>query len=410
MMGFRLFFKIIKSNIVAVVAYLTILILSGLIFGLSTDNNETEFKLKAPIFYYKATEETLNNLPNEEKEIFTYLVENDLLVFETNDPISKSLYEYSLNFLEHKDVEPENIVEANYTQIIHGALILPNNLSTLEKGDAKYIFHTYFKELAYAEPVKAALNKYINTYYNVKETYELEGINYSEIELGQKISNSLKKETIITFENPEDIELIILGRFYSFTTYIISAIIILIVGIVIYEIKRSEIIRRIAISPYSMPKLIIGLIFGALVLSFLLVLLVYVLALISYTNKALTIDGFYFTLNLWLYTLPLTTLSMFLGLIITNIELVSIISTVFALAQAFFSGAFVPTSFLPQSIINLGKITPASYTIVINDLIVEKPSNASGEILLNILYIAIYFVVCLTISIIASKKITKKES
>ena len=153
------------------------------------------------------------------------------MVFETNDPISKSLYEYSLNFLEHKDVEPENIVEANYTQIIHGTLILPNNLSTLEKGDAKYIFHTYFKELAYAEPVKAALNKYINTYYNVKETYELEGINYSEIELGQKISNSLKKETIITFENPEDIELIILGRFYSFTTYIISAIIILIVGL-----------------------------------------------------------------------------------------------------------------------------------------------------------------------------------
>ena len=90
MMGFRLFFKIIKSNIVAVVAYLTILILSGLIFGLSTDNNETEFKLKAPIFYYKATEETLNNLPNEEKEIFTYLVENDLLVFETNDLFQKA--------------------------------------------------------------------------------------------------------------------------------------------------------------------------------------------------------------------------------------------------------------------------------------------------------------------------------
>lgn len=409
-MGFKLFFKIIKSNIVSLVAYLTILILSGLIFGLSTDNNDTEFKLKAPIYYYKATEETLNNLPNDEKERFAYLVENDLLVFETDDPISKSLYDYSLNFLEHKDVEPKNIVEANYTQIIHGALILPNNLSTLEKGDAKYIFHTYFKDLAYAEPVKAALNKYINTYYNVKETYKLEGITYSEVELGQKISNSLKKETIITFENPEDIELIILGRFYSFTTYIISAIIILIVGIVIYEIKRSEILRRIATSPYSMAKLIIGLIFGALVLSFLLVLLVYVLALISYTNKAKTIDGLYFTLNLWLYTLPLTTLSMFLGLIITNIELVSIISTVFALAQGFFAGAFVPTSFLPKSIINLGKITPASYTIVINDLIVEKSSSASGEILLNVLYIMIYFVVCLTISIIASKKIIKKES
>ena len=89
----------------------------------------------------------------------------------------------------------------------------------------------------------------------------------------------------------EDIELIILGRFYSFTTYIISAIIILIVGIVIYEIKRSEIIRRIAISPYSMPKLIIANLWSFSFIVFVSFISL-CLALISYTNKALTIDGF----------------------------------------------------------------------------------------------------------------------
>ena len=200
-----------------------------------------------------------------------------------------------------------------------------------------------------------------------------------------------------------------LSHFFSFSTYIMSAVIILLVSIVMYEIKRREILMRISITPYSIPRLIVGLIFGAITLSLLLVGLVYVLAIISYPKIALSITGLYLTLNIMLFTLPLTALAMVIGLVISKAEIVSIISTVFALAQAFFSGAFLPTFLLPKSIINVGKVFPASHTVTINNLLAEGLNTNGPSILLNIGILLAYFAVFLTIAIILSKKITKRE-
>ena len=410
-MGFKLFFKIIKANIVSTAAYLLILMVSSLMIGGAYSSADaTEFKIKAPIYYADLTKEVVTNLPQDEKAVFAYLIEHDLLTAETDDPLSKGLYDYSLNFIKpHNYVKPENVVEANYTQIIDGALVLPKNLSSLSREDATYIFHTYLKDLAYIEPTKVALNKYISTYYDLKETYEDAGIAYNLAEVKTKINDALNKETKLLFESPEDTDLLALGGYYNFATYIISAIIILIIGIVIFEIKRREILMRISSSPYNMARLIIGLIFGALLFALFLVVLVFLLSTVSY-SKALTTVGIRLALNLWLFTLPLTALSMFLGLVVTNIEVVSMISTVLALAQAFFSGSFVPTFLLPKFIIAIGKIFPASYTVKLNELLLEPSANNTTEILLNILYLCLYFAVFLTLSIIASKKITKKES
>lgn len=411
MMGFKLFFKIIKSNIVSNFAYLLILVVSSLMIGSAYKNaDSTEYKVKAPIYYADLTEEVIINLPEDEKEIFAYLIEHNLLTTETDDPLSKGLYDYSLNYIKpHNYVKPENVVEANYTQIIDGALIIPKNLSSLSREKATYIFHTYLKDLAYIEPTKAGLNKYINTYYDLIETYETNGISYNLEDVSEKVGNALKKEAQIHLESPEDIDLLAIGSYYNFATYIISAIIILIIGIVIFEVKRREVLMRISTSPYSMAKLIIGLILGALLFALFLVLLVFALSIVSYT-KALTLIGIQLALNLWLFTLPLTALSMFLGLIISNIEVVSMVSTVLALVQAFFSGSFVPSFLLPKLIINLGQIFPATYTIKLNELILEQSINNTSEILLNILYLGLYFALFLVLSIIASHKLAKKES
>lgn len=59
-----------------------------------------------------------------------------------------------------------------------------------------------------------------------------------------------------------------------------------------------------------------------------------------------------------LFTLPLTALAMVIGLVISKAEIVSIISTVFALAQAFFSGAFYQHSSYLSRLLMLGKSFP----------------------------------------------------
>lgn len=410
-MGFKLFFKIVKANFVSFLAYVLILVVSGLMFGLSNSGATNEdFKILAPVYYANITNETVDDLPSDNTLIFDYLMDNNLISEESDDPFSQGFYTYTLNFVNvKKNIKPSEVNDAIYAGVVRGALIIPKDLSTLTRENALFIFHTNSQDLATITPTKAALNKFINTYHDLKEVSATAGNNLSATELTNKTLIALEKETEIVYENPNRTKLSMLSHFFSFSTYIMSAVIILLVSIVMYEIKRREILMRISITPYSMPRLIVGLIFGAITLSLLLVGLVYVLAIISYPKIALSITGLYLTLNIMLFTLPLTALAMVIGLVISKAEIVSIISTVFALAQAFFSGAFLPTFLLPKSIINVGKVFPASHTVTINNLLAEGLNTNGPSILLNIGILLAYFAVFLTIAIILSKKITKRE-
>ncbi len=410
-MGFKLFFKIVKANFVSFLAYVLILVVSGLMFGLSDSGATNEdFKILAPVYYANITNETVDDLPSDNTLIFDYLMDNNLISEESDDPFSQGFYTYTLNFVNvKKNIKPSEVNDAIYAGVVRGALIIPKDLSTLTRENALFIFHTNSQDLATITPTKAALNKFINTYHDLKEVSATAGNNLSATELTNKTLIALEKETEIVYENPNRTKLSMLSHFFSFSTYIMSAVIILLVSIVMYEIKRREILMRISITPYSMPRLIVGLIFGAITLSLLLVGLVYVLAIISYPKIALSITGLYLTLNIMLFTLPLTALAMVIGLVISKAEIVSIISTVFALAQAFFSGAFLPTFLLPKSIINVGKVFPASHTVTINNLLAEGLNTNGPSILLNIGILLAYFAVFLTIAIILSKKITKRE-
>lgn len=410
-MGFKLFFKIVKANFVSFLAYVLILVVSGLMFGLSDSGAANEdFKILAPVYYANITNETVDDLPSDNTLIFDYLMDNNLISEESDDPFSQGFYTYTLNFVNvKKNIKPSEVNDAIYAGVVRGALIIPKDLSTLTRENALFIFHTNSQDLATITPTKAALNKFINTYHDLKEVSATAGNNLSATELTNKTLIALEKETEIVYENPNRTKLFMLSHFFSFSTYIMSAVIILLVSIVMYEIKRREILMRISITPYSMPRLIVGLIFGAITLSLLLVGLVYVLAIISYPKIALSITGLYLTLNIMLFTLPLTALAMVIGLVISKAEIVSIISTVFALAQAFFSGAFLPTFLLPKSIINVGKVFPASHTVTINNLLAEGLNTNGPSILLNIGILLAYFAVFLTIAIILSKKITKRE-
>jgi len=410
-MGFKLFFKIVKANFVSFLAYVLILVVSGLMFGLSDSGATNEdFKILAPVYYANITNETVDDLPSDNTLIFDYLMDNNLISEESDDPFSQGFYTYTLNFVNvKKNIKPSEVNDAIYAGVVRGALIIPKDLSTLTRENALFIFHTNSQDLATITPTKAALNKFINTYHDLKEVSATAGNNLSATELTNKTLIALEKETEIVYENPNRTKLSMLSHFFSFSTYIMSAVIILLVSIVMYEIKRREILMRISITPYSIPRLIVGLIFGAITLSLLLVGLVYVLAIISYPKIALSITGLYLTLNIMLFTLPLTALAMVIGLVISKAEIVSIISTVFALAQAFFSGAFLPTFLLPKSIINVGKVFPASHTVTINNLLAEGLNTNGPSILLNIGILLAYFAVFLTIAIILSKKITKRE-
>ena len=409
MRGFKLFFQILKSNIIVTSAYLFILVLSSFIFGAASNQVQSRAIIDAPIYYVEINDNLINNLPKDETKIFEYLLDNNLLLTTTDDVLSKGLYNHTLNYVRDNEMEPEHVDNANYTGIIHGALILPSNLSKLNQNQVFYIFHTSFKDTSQFTPLDLAISKYMNVYYSLLDVYHENNIVFNNNDLVNQINENLDYEVKVDLSSPIDAKVKLLGTFFNFSTYIISANIVLIIGIIIFEIKKTEIFRRISIAPYDKTKFIFGIIFAAVLMAFGLVAFVFLMSAITNPNTTLTLSGLYFLLNLLLFVIPLTAVSVFLGLVISKQEIVSMLSTVLALAQGFFTGAFVPAEFLSDGLLTLGKIFPASYTIEINRLLVEQSSANLGNILFNGGILLVYFVVFFALSLFVFQKKVKKE-
>ena len=138
MRGYNLFFKILKANIFAISAYLLILVLSSFIFGLSNEQVKTRQMIVAPVYYVEINDELINNLPEDNTKVFEYLLEKDLLLIKTDDVLTNGLVEYSKEYLNPKDIDPKYADDANYCGLIHGALILPSNLSKIDRNSTIY--------------------------------------------------------------------------------------------------------------------------------------------------------------------------------------------------------------------------------------------------------------------------------
>lgn len=408
MRGYHLFFKILKANIFAVSAYLLILVLSSFIFGLSNEQVKTRQMIVAPVYYVEINDELINNLPEDNTKVFEYLLEKDLLLTKTDDVLTNGLVEYSKEYLNPKDIDPKYADDANYCGLVHGALILPSNLSNIDRNSTIYFFHTKSRDTSQVAPLHLAISKYLNVYHNLTELYNDNNITYSDSEIVEKINTTLVNNVNLDLSSPVDLKVKLMSYYFNFSTYIISSIIIMIVCIVIFEIKRSEVFKRISLSSYNKTKFIIEILLASLLTALLLVGIVFLMSIIT-NPTTLTISGVYYLINLLIFVLPLTSVSVFLGLVIGKQELVPMLSTVLALAQGFFTGSFIPAELLSKGILALGKIFPAAYAVKINDLISEQLSSNLGPILINGGIMILYATIFVVLSLILFKKHVKKE-
>ncbi len=408
MRGYHLFFKILKANIFAVSAYLLILVLSSFIFGLSNEQVKTRQMIVAPVYYVEINDELINNLPEDNTKVFEYLLEKDLLLTKTDDVLTNGLVEYSKEYLNPKDIDPKYADDANYCGLVHGALILPSNLSNIDRNSTIYFFHTKSRDTSQVAPLHLAISKYLNVYHNLTELYNDNNITYSDSEIVEKINTTLVNNVNLDLSSPVDLKVKLMSYYFNFSTYIISSIIIMIVCIVIFEIKRSAVFKRISLSSYNKTKFIIEILLASLLTALLLVGIVFLMSIIT-NPTTLTISGVYYLINLLIFVLPLTSVSVFLGLVIGKQELVPMLSTVLALAQGFFTGSFIPAELLSKGILALGKIFPAAYAVKINDLISEQLSSNLGPILINGGIMILYATIFVVLSLILFKKHVKKE-
>ena len=123
-------------------------------------------------------------------------------------------------------------------------------------------------------------------------------------------------------------------------------------------------------------------------------------------NIIFTSYGLVFSINSLLFTICATTIAFFIGSIVTNKNAISGIVNVVALGSSFLCGAFVPTEYLPDSVISIAHILPTYYYVNTNDRIKDIEVfniDTLKPIIINMLVIIGFIIVFIILTNIVSR-------
>lgn len=197
------------------------------------------------------------------------------------------------------------------------------------------------------------------------------------------------------------------ARFYNFASYCIMAVTIYIVCLVLSSFHNEMINKRIVVSSMNYKKhnrLILG---ASFVYALIVWILYIVLGIILLGDVMFTIRGLIYVLNTLIFTFVALTLALLISTITNNKNAISGIVNVVALAQAFLCGAFIPTQWLPNSVLTIAHVLPAYWYINTNDILKELETISSTTlkpVIINSIILILFSLIFIILNNIISKK------
>ncbi|MCR5146074.1 MAG: ABC transporter permease [Clostridia bacterium] len=207
----------------------------------------------------------------------------------------------------------------------------------------------------------------IKRYISVASTYQ-KSIS-SEEELIAKVNETLSKKAEANITSKLDTTALNRAAFYyNFESYAILACLIYIICLVLSVFNSQKVHKRIAISSTDYKKHNRQLLLSNCVYAFF-VWSLYVIASFVLIGKdvMMTKNGAIFIVNSFIFTICATSISFFIGSLVSNKNAVTGIVNVVALGSSFLCGVFVPTQYLPDSVKAIARVIPTYYYVKTND-------------------------------------------
>lgn len=375
---FKAFLKIINKNKFIILLYTIIL----LIFG---------------CFNMKSQEQSLN---------FTASKPNILIINEDEaTPITESFIQYisdNSNRIEMEN-EDEKIDDALFYREVNYVIYIPKNYSA-------YFLQGLEPELKVKSSgdYQASLAEMIvERYIKIANIYRKN--NYSDIELIQKIKETLEKETSVEITSALDTNALEKATFYfNFESYSLLACLIYVICLILSAFNNENIKKRTIISSCNYKKNNRILLFSNCLYAIIIWLFYLILAFFLIGNIMFTRHGLVYAINSFLFTFCATTLAFCIGSLIQNKDAITGIVNVFSLGSSFLCGAFVPLQWLPDSVLKIAHLLPTYYYIKTNESLTSLEvwnTKTITPLLINmsiIIAFSIFF-------IILTNRITKKK-
>lgn len=373
----KLFLKIIKKNIGLLILYFSIFTFIT-IFLIASQKNEGTYKQQKISAFVLVEEET------EESKAFLSFLED---------------------YIKLVDLKEESSVDdALFWDDIDLYIYIPRDfvVNFLEGKEA-------FTMKSAPDSLEAmSLISTINTYLNlVKENIRL-GICSKEEALTYTKETFVKEEYVSVSINEKETTGLLRGM-YDMAVYVVCSLLMLIVGLVSFNMRKLDINRRLRISPYSTAKrnCILGICYCLLTVLFIgLVTLLGICVFPQQVNGRIWL----YILNICLFAVTMVFMALFISSLFKSDIAYMCLANVLPLVAAFLCGSFVGIDLLPDATKAFGHIFPNIYIVLANQYI-QTASTFNFGAYLSIVWPCFLFIAVFVVgSILVTNHISKSES
>lgn len=372
---FNTFWKVINKYKGTIILFTVMLVAFG---GINTtsSNNSLDFT---------------NNKPD------ILIINND-----QNKGLTKNLISYLKENTNVKNIKEEEIDDALFYRQVNYIIYIPKNYRNdiLSGINPKIDIKTtgdYDSSLA-----EIILTRYLKT----QEVYSKTTSN--EEELIGKINTNLKTKSEVSITSTVNTDKTSkASRYYNFASYSIMYTIIFIICMVLSSFNEKVIKKRTIISSMNYKthnKLILK---ASFLYSIIVWLLFMVLGIILFPDTIISLRGLIYTINAFVFTFASLTLALLISSLSSNKNIITGIANVVCLGSAFLCGAFIPTTWLPETVIKISRIFPTYWYVNSNDLLtsLEKINlNTLEPIIINMLVVLLFSLIFIVLTNIISKK------
>lgn len=334
---FKTFLKVLKSCKGTVILYSAILIFFA-VFNMQAGDNSMNFVAEKP---------DLLIINHDEKEGITaslvhYLEENNNIVSikGNEDAIKDALFYRDVNYV---ITIPENFRND----------FLEHKNPTIEvqsTGD-------YLASLS-----EMYLERYLKFANIYNDTFS------SEKEIIQNLDQTFENKTNVQVMSKLDTDhLGEVASYYNFANYSILAGCVFVICMILFSFQKETIRKRTIISSmnykkYNRQLLLSNGLFACFLWAF------YVLvSFVLFGSSIFTTHIIFYMLNSFIFTLCALSIAFLIGTLVHNREAINGIVNVIALGTSFLCGAFVPTEYLPDSVLNIAHVLPSYWYINTNE-------------------------------------------
>lgn len=337
----------------------------------------------------------------EEVKPSVIIVNND----KSKNGVTNHFIKYLENHMEVKDIDignEEKIDDALFYRDVSLVVYIPDGFGDdlLDNKDVSVEYKiSGDKGSSYG---KMLVQNYFDS-FNIYNNY------YDGDELFDRLDNALNVDVNVEVKSKVDTNsLSRMARFFNFLNYAILAGCVYSISMILASLKSENVRKRTIVSSYDYKKYNRIVLEACSIVIIGMWLLYMILALIIFKDLFISMNGLWYVINSFVFSLCSLCIGFLIGNITQNKGAISGIVNVVSLGSSFLCGCFVPFEFMPDYVIKIAHIFPTYYFVINNEAlkVMDNFSLSSVSPLIFNMGIVLLFGVCF---VIITNYVSKKK-